>query len=911
MNFKNFTSRILAATLLTGLLSMPTMGQNQLKRSIVSQLETGLTPATTRGRQLKPVATAHPQIQRNGKVERINKAPGDTLFFQDFEGANWPADMPRVNRDGKTPANATWVNNAWVINSNVGGVAGRYACSTSWYAPAGAADDWMITPEITITPGNLLSWKSQAYEAAYPDGYEVRLCTNCPATFTNTNVETSFSTVLFSVAEDQAVSFQPHEVDLSAYVGQTVRIAFRNNSNDMNLLFVDDILVSRQPALDISADLIFSPSNEIYNCSRANFPGVASISNKGSNTAYNIGVKLISAGPINDTISLVVDSLEKGMSDTLVFADGLNMSTVGLYSLKLETTLVDDEIPGNNTSISEYVHNGPEDAPFSTNFDGLNPDSTLPAEWFCTSRFLPFNETAGFNGSQSIELPVFNVLGTQAPQPICQLISAKYKNIPANSYLTFKYKIQTVAGAEYSMIEGDTIFVNVWKNCQLIGSVASITSVNHETSLSYKKIFAALDPLGLTATDEVTFQFLVKAAPTTPNFLVEMDDFNIGAAPTNDVAMIDLERYPFSQHKRLHMSTIKIKGSVFNEGTNDLSPVRILADVMPIGLQDTARVTSLPSGTGRSFTTNPGINITNNGTFSFAVNASSPGVTDPNPADNILNFDVEATDSTMAKDYGDPFETAFMQYGAGSTGKRIMANAIRTVLRDTMTSVSVYVGPLAETCVVKAFFASKNAQGAWSEDSSAVAVTITPDDANSWIPLRFWKNTAAGNKGRAVQPNTENLYGVKLRTGNLRVGFNFENATVDGSFIWLGTSFLGTQDVSLGTLTGPFGLFIRANFGRTSTILTSATQLEQALQNADIVPNPAYGIANLVYSTKEGGNVTMQIFSVSGQLMSQNTQVAFQGTNRLEIPMKGLSKGMYLVKVNANGFSATKKLIVE
>lgn len=911
MNFKIFTSRILAATFVSGLLTIPSMGQNQFKRSVARQFEAGMTPGTTQARQLKPVAPAQQQIQRIGKVERINKAPGDTLFFQDFEGLTWPTDMPRVNRDGRTPANATWLNNAWVINANVGGVAGRYACSTSWYAPAGAADDWMITPEITITPGNLLTWKSQAYEAEYPDGYEVRICTNCPATFDNSNVLTSFNTVLFSVAEDQAIGFQQQQVDLSTYVGQTVRIAFRNNSNDMNLLFVDDILVSRQPSLDISADLIFSPSNDIYNCSRANFPGIASISNKGSATAYNIGVKIMSAGPINDTISMIIDSLEKGKSDTLIFADGLNMSTVGTYSLKLEASLVDDEIPGNNSSIGSYIHNGPETAPFSTNFDGLSADSTLPAEWFNTSRFLPFNDGAGFNGSTSIELPVFNVLGALEPQPICQLFTAKYKNIAADSYLTFKYKIQSVDGVEYTMVVGDTVFVNVWKNCQLVGSVASITSTNHETSLAYKKIFAALGPLGLTSTDEVTFQFLVKAAPSTANYLVEMDDFNIGAAPTNDVAMFDIERLPFSQVKRLHLSTVKVKGSVFNEGTNDLSPVRIVANVLPLGIEDTARITNLPSGSARSFTTNPGVTITNDGTFSFAVTAASPGVTDPNPADNTLNFELQATDSTMAKDFGDPLETSFLQYGAGSTGKRIMANSIKTVANDTLTSVSVYVGPLTETCVANAFFANKNAQGAWVEDTSAVQVTITPDDANSWIPFRYWKNNASTRRGKRVAPNTENMYGVRLRTGNLRVGFNFENATDDGSYIWLGTSFLGTQDITLGTLQGPYSIFIRANFGRPSTILTSLTQVEHALQNADVVPNPAHGSAHLVYSTKFGGEVSMKIFSVSGQLMTENTQLAFEGTNRLEIPMKGLSKGMYLVKVNANGYSATKKLIVE
>lgn len=915
MNFKIFTKQVLALGVVLGFAASTTQVKAQSKRSGAGMIESAfLQKATTSGRQLIPVKPVRNQVTHPGKLERINKAPGDTLFFQDFNGTNWPANMPRVNRDGRTPANATWMgNNAWVINQGVGGVAGRYACSTSWYAPAGQADDWMITPEITLTDNNLLTWKSQAFEAAYADGYEVRMCTNCPATFNNNNVLTSFTTVLFSVAEDQAVAFENHEVDLGTYSGQTVRFAFRNNSNDMNLLFVDDIMVSRQASLDIAAGLIFSPSNSIYNCSRASFPAVASISNKGGNTGYNIAVKLKSVGPISDSVMVMIDSLEKGKSDTIVFPAGLNMSTVGTYNLILTAVTDGDEIPANNTSIGSYLHRAPESAPFSTNFDGLSTDSVLPQEWFCSSRFLPFNNEAGFNGSTSIELPVFINQGTLGTQSTCRLVTAKYTGIPSGSYLTFKYKVVTVAGVEYPLAAGDSIFANVYKDCQLVGAAVTITSDNHQPTTAYRKMFAALNTLGITPTDNVSFEFFVKAASTTTIYLVELDDFNIGSAPSNDVAMVDLEKIPFSQWKRLHLTNpLRIRGSVFNEGMNDLSPVRIEANVLPVGLQDTARVSNLPSGTARSFTTNPGINITNDGEFIFDVNASSPGVTDPNPADNNLNFTLAVSDSVMAKDFGDPFDNAFMQYGPAGTGLRVMANAIKTSLRDTMTSVSVYVGPLAETCIVKAFFANKNTQGNWVIDSSSIAVTLTPDDGDQWVPLRWWKATPTVNqKGKPVAINSENLYGVKIRSGNLRVGFNMENATNDGSFIYLGGQLLGTQDITLGQFRGPFGLFIRANFGRSTTILTSLTQMEHSLQNAEIVPNPAHGNAHLLFNTRDGGEVGIQLFSLNGQLVGETTQMAFKGTNRLEIPVKGIAKGMYLVRINANGFNATKKIILE
>lgn len=920
MNFKTITKQALAAALLFGLISPDTQGQTEIQKGKARLLETGMQASSKTGRILTPVQATRHKIQRAGKEERINKAPGDTLFFQDFSGTTWPANMPRVNRDGLTPNSSAFGTNAWVIRENIGSppnipvIPGRYAVSTSWYVPAGQADDWMITPEITLTDNNILIWKSMAFEAQYADGYEVRMCTSCPATFNNGNVLTSFSNVLFSVDQDQAVAFEEHQVDLAAYSGQTVRFAYRNNSSDQNMLLIDDILVARQPTLDISAGIIFSPSNSIYNCSRTSFPAVVSISNKGVNTAYNIGIKLRSLGAINDSSSVIIDSLERGKSDTIVMPTGLNLSTIGQYNLVLETTLNGDEISGNNISLGTYDHKGPVDAPFSTNFDELSADSTLPEEWFSTSRFIPFNETAGFNGTTSIELPVYNNLGSAGSSPECRLITRKFKNIANGSYFSFKYKLTVLDGTEYSMTEGDTVYARIWKNCTLIGSAATITSGNHDPSTSYRKIFTALTPFGITPTDEVTFEFYIKAASSTQVYLCEIDDFYIGEAPAaNDVAMVDLEKLPFSQVKKYQFATpLKIKGSVFNEGLTDLTPVRIVADVVSAGLQDTARVSQLPSGVARSFTTNPGLSFTNVGDFTVNVSASSPGITDPNPADNNLNFAINVNDSTMAKDFGDPLDIAYLQYGAGSTGKRIIANSIKTVLRDTLTSVSVYVGPLAENCVAKAFFANKNTQGNWVEDSSSIAVPITTDMADSWVPLRWWKLTPAVNqKGKPVALNSENLYGVKIRSGNLRVGFNFENATDDGSFIWLGTSFLGTQDVTLGSLQGPFSVFIRANFGRMSTIISGMSQVEQSLYHAEIAPNPASGNTQLLFNTKEGGEVNIEVYSLSGQLVASATDYSFTGTNRLSIPVKGLQKGMYLVKIQSKGFASTKKLILE
>mgnify|MGYP002072192550 CR=1 FL=1 len=166
------------------------------------------------------------------------------LFSQDFE--NGMAPMTLVDNDGKTPAaNVAAYSAAWTVASPTFGNGTKVAISNSWYNPPGAADDWMITPAITITdPNTLLQWEAKAQDGAYPDGYQVRVSK------TNTDL-TSFTDVIFSIPAE-LTSWQERGVSLADYVGETIHIAFRNNSNDMFLLLVDNILVSNILERDVA-----------------------------------------------------------------------------------------------------------------------------------------------------------------------------------------------------------------------------------------------------------------------------------------------------------------------------------------------------------------------------------------------------------------------------------------------------------------------------------------------------------------------------------------------------------------------------------------------------------------------------------------------------------------------------------
>jgi hypothetical protein len=123
------------------------------------------------------------------------------------------------------------------------------ACSSSWYKPAGTADDWLILPSLNVHRGTVLKWKSKAVDAKYRDGYAVYL------SIQGTSISSfNKSNPLFSVNAD-TTAWKEHRIDLSSFEGKTVNIAFVNNSTDKNRLFVDDVFAGEERTLALRCDL--------------------------------------------------------------------------------------------------------------------------------------------------------------------------------------------------------------------------------------------------------------------------------------------------------------------------------------------------------------------------------------------------------------------------------------------------------------------------------------------------------------------------------------------------------------------------------------------------------------------------------------------------------------------------------
>ena len=156
--------------------------------------------------------------------------------------------MTLIDVDGQTPhPNVAEFPDAWNVANPAFGNGTNVAVSNSWYSPAGTADDWMITPGIEITnPNTVVSWDAKAQDPSFPDGYEVRVST------TGMDI-TDFTDVIFST-DAEVTDFTTRSASLGDYVGETIHIAWRNNSTDQFLLLVDNIRVEAIQALAVSAN---------------------------------------------------------------------------------------------------------------------------------------------------------------------------------------------------------------------------------------------------------------------------------------------------------------------------------------------------------------------------------------------------------------------------------------------------------------------------------------------------------------------------------------------------------------------------------------------------------------------------------------------------------------------------------
>lgn len=222
-----------------------------------------------------------------------------------------------------------------------------FAVSTSWLKPTGTASNWLITSTINnIAPNTVLTWEALAPDLNNADGYEVYVTTNT----SSTPVVADFSSIVFSTAAEKN-TWQAHGISLSAYAGQNIRIAFKNNSFNKYQLWIDDIVVANiANAFDVS-----TTSQSVYKYSSVNSANsiIATFKNEGYTPITNLTInyKMENGSAVSETkiLSPALNYLE---SRQLTFTVPYNSSSALYNTFKIWPSLINgqqDQVALNDT----------------------------------------------------------------------------------------------------------------------------------------------------------------------------------------------------------------------------------------------------------------------------------------------------------------------------------------------------------------------------------------------------------------------------------------------------------------------------------------------------------------------------------------------------------------------------------
>lgn len=92
-----------------------------------------------------------------------------------------------------------------------------------------------------------------------------------------------------------------------------------------------------------------------------------------------------------------------------------------------------------------------------------------------------------------------------------------------------------------------------------------------------------------------------------------------------------------------------------------------------------------------------------------------------------------------------------------------------------------------------------------------------------------------------------------------------------------------------------------------ATCMGAAGVEENTLLEASIAPNPTNATTTIRFSATTAETATVNLYSVSGQLISSTTHQVVSGSNTVELDLTSLEAGTYFVKINSS--EAVSKMI--
>ncbi|MBC2844535.1 T9SS-dependent choice-of-anchor J family protein [Winogradskyella flava] len=243
---------------------------------------------------------------------------GQTILNEGFEGATFPPAgwTSYIGTNGLGTVQ-NWIQESQVQNT------GNFSARNSYEdVTGGIAEDWLVTSQIDLTSSSntqLSFYSSQRFTTNYGSNYEVRVSTASQTTQTDFTSVASYneSTV------GGTGSFELRTVDLSAYDGMMIYIAFVHLNDDGDEWWIDDIEV-RSP-FNLDAELEATSLNR-YSLTSVDNPLSVDVKNDGLTTITSIDIAW------NDGTNSYSENfnvnIAPGQTQTLNHSTQVNYSTI-------------------------------------------------------------------------------------------------------------------------------------------------------------------------------------------------------------------------------------------------------------------------------------------------------------------------------------------------------------------------------------------------------------------------------------------------------------------------------------------------------------------------------------------------------------------------------------------------------
>jgi hypothetical protein len=95
-----------------------------------------------------------------------------------------------------------------------------------------------------------------------------------------------------------------------------------------------------------------------------------------------------------------------------------------------------------------------------------------------------------------------------------------------------------------------------------------------------------------------------------------------------------------------------------------------------------------------------------------------------------------------------------------------------------------------------------------------------------------------------------------------------------------------------------------------SVTVNTCIRVADAIQ-AEIYPNPAHDLVNVVFAAESAANFQVQIIDAAGRVVAQESIAAVAGMNKMEVDVNGLASGMYTIMISSENSKLIEKLLID